>query len=132
MLIQPLGVFERVFPDGMTTGRSLLISLVGFIIVFAVLGVIALFVKGMGAFFDAHNKKADTDTNEKADSAAAAPSAPAAPAASAASAAYTGPKLDGVTEAEAAVIMALVSHESDIPLNRLRFNSIKFKEEITK
>ncbi len=131
MLIQPLGVFERVFPDGMTTGRSLLVSLVGFIIVFAVLGVIALFVKGMGAFFDAHNKKADTDTNEKADSAAAAPSAPV-PSAPVTSAAYTGPQLDGVSETEAAVIMALVSHESDIPLNRLRFNSIKFKEEITK
>ncbi len=131
MLIQPLGVFERVFSDEMTTGRSLLISLVGFIIVFAVLGVIALFVKGMGAFFDAHNKKADADTNEKADSAAAAPSAPV-PSAPVTSAAYTGPKLDGVTEAEAAVIMALVSHESGIPLNRLRFNSIKFKEEITK
>ena len=125
MLIQSLGVFERVFPDGMTTGRSLLISLVGFLIVFAVLSVIALFVKGMGAFFDAKNKKTDSVAEKKT---AEAPSA--APAA--ASPAYSGPELDGVTEPEAAVIMALVSHESGIELNRLKFNSIRFKEEIKK
>ena len=123
MLIQSLGVFERVFPDGMTTGRSLLISLVGFIIVFAVLGGIALFVKGMGAFFDAKNKKTDSADEKGAETPAAAPVA--APA-------YSGPELDGVTEPEAAVIMALVSHESGIPLNRLKFNSIRFKEEIKK
>ena len=128
MLIQPLGVFERVFPDGMTTGRSLLVSLVGFIIVFAVLGVIALFVKSMGAFFDARNKKSDADTDKKSDSTSTAPSTAASPAA----AVYTGPELDGATEPEAAVIMALISHESGIPLNRLRFNSIKFKEEVKK
>lgn len=123
MLIQSLGVFEKVFTDGeMTTGRSLLISLIGFIIVFAVLGVIALFVKAMGAFFDAKNKNAKPETEN---SVAAAPAAPAAPA-------YTGPELVGVEEPEAAVIMALVSDKSGIPLNRLKFNSIKFKEEIKK
>ena len=126
MLIQSLGVFEKVFTDGeMTTGRSLLISLIGFIIVFAVLGVIALFVKAMGAFFDAKNKNAKPETEN---SVAAAPVAPAAPAAPA----YTGPELVGVEEPEAAVIMALVSDKSGIPLNRLKFNSIKFKEEIKK
>lgn len=124
MLIQSLGVFERVFPDGITTGRSLLISLVGFLIVFTVLGVIALFVKGMGAFFDAKNKKTDSADEKGAETPAAAPAAPAP--------AYSGPELDGVTEPEAAVIMALVSHESGIPLNRLKFNSIRFKEEIKK
>lgn len=125
MLIQSLGVFGRVFPDGMTTGRSLLISLVGFLIVFAVLGVIALFVKGMGTFFDAKNKKTDSVAEKKtAEAPAAAPAA--------VSPAYSGPELDGVTEPEAAVIMALVSHESGIELNRLKFNSIRFKEEIKK
>lgn len=123
MLIQSLGVFEKVFTDGeMTTGRSLLISLIGFIIVFSVLGVIALFVKAMGAFFDAKNKNAKPETEN---SVAAAPAAPAAPA-------YTGPELVDVEEPEAAVIMALVSDKSGIPLNRLKFNSIKFKEEIKK
>ena len=34
-------------------------------------------------------------------------------------------KLIDVTEEEAAVVMAVVSHRSGIPLNRLQFNSIK-------
>lgn len=123
MLIQSLGVFERVFPDGMTTGRSLIISVVGFIIVFSVLGVIALFVKGMGAFFDAKNKNAKSeDTTETGTTVAEASQIPAT--------AQNGPVLEGVTEPEAAVIMALVSHESGIPLIRLQFNSIKFTEEV--
>ncbi len=33
--------------------------------------------------------------------------------------------LDGLDEAEAAAIMAIVSHESSIPLSELRFKSIK-------
>ena len=123
MLILSLGVFERVFPDGMTTGRSLIISVVGFIIVFAVLGVIALFVKGMGAFFDAKNKNAKSeDTTETGTTVAEVSQMPAT--------VQNGPVLEGVTEPEAAVIMALVSHESGIPLNRLQFNSIKFTEEV--
>ena len=79
----------------------------------------------MGAFFDAQNKKTDSVAEKKtAEAPAAAPAA--------ASPAYSGPELDGVTEPEAAVIMALVSHESGIELNRLKFNSIRFKEEIKK
>ena len=37
--------------------------------------------------------------------------------------------LDGVDEPTAAVIMAIVSDESGIPLNRLLFKSIKKKED---
>lgn len=42
---------------------------------------------------------------------------------------YTGPVLEGLEEKEAAVIMAIVSHETGIPLNRLRFDSIKLMED---
>ena len=38
-------------------------------------------------------------------------------------------KLIDVTEEEAAVIMAVVSHRSGVPLNRLQFNSIKCVSE---
>ena len=50
-------------------------------------------------------------------------------AAPAAAPAYTGPELTGVSETEAAVIMAVVSHKTGIPLNRLRFDSIKLTED---
>ena len=46
-----------------------------------------------------------------------------------AQAVYTGPVLNGVEEKEAAVIMAIVSHETGIPLNRLKFDSIKLMED---
>ncbi|MBQ8503118.1 MAG: hypothetical protein IJ491_02450 [Clostridia bacterium] len=52
---------------------------------------------------------------------------PAAPVA--APAVYTGPELIGVEEREAAVIMAVVSHKTGIPLNRLKFESIKLMED---
>lgn len=49
-------------------------------------------------------------------------SAPAAPV-------YTGPELIGTEEKEAAVIMAIVSNKTGIPLNRLAFKSIKLMED---
>ena len=48
---------------------------------------------------------------------------------SAAPAVYTGPVLSGVEEKEAAVIMAIVSDKTGIPLERLRFHSIKLMED---
>lgn len=124
------GVFGRVFPDGvMTVSRMLLISLIGFIVVFAVLGVIALFVKLLGTVFDtmaAKKKKTRTPaqsptvtgTNEKAPAAAEPVKAEV--------------KLTDVTDEQAAMIMAIVSHRSGIPLNRLKFNYIKPAEDNTK
>lgn len=47
----------------------------------------------------------------------------------AAPAVYTGPKLIGVEDKEAAVIMAIVSDKTGIPLNRLKFESIKLMED---
>lgn len=42
---------------------------------------------------------------------------------------YTGPVLTGVEEKEAAVIMAIVSDKTGIPLERLKFESIKLMED---
>ncbi len=42
---------------------------------------------------------------------------------------YSGPQLIGVEEKDAAVIMAIVSDKTGIPLNRLRFDSIKLMED---
>ena len=128
-----LGIYHSLYGDApMTAGRALLISAVGFLVVFAVLGLIALFVKGMGKGFDAAAKK------KKAAPAAAAgaheapapqtPAVPEAPGLPENESAGTL-KLTGVTEEEAAVVMAVVSHNSGIPLNRLRFNSITAVEQ---
>lgn len=121
MQFQLLGVFERIFPEQaasgtMTVGTSLLISLIGFLIVFAVLGVIALFVKGMSGIFDTINAKKKPEQAEET-SAAVAVAAPAT---------FTGVKLEGTSEKEAAAIMAIVSKECGIPLEKLQFNSIKY------
>ena len=51
--------------------------------------------------------------------------APAAAPAPVSAPVYTGPVLEGVEEKEAAVIMAIVSDKSGIPLERLNFRSIK-------
>lgn len=42
---------------------------------------------------------------------------------------YTGPVLSGIDEQDAAVVMAIVSHKTGIPLNRLKFDSITLKED---
>ena len=65
--------------------------------------------------------------------AAETPAAPAAPAAAvtapAAAPVYTGPVLEGINEKEAAVVMAIVSDKTGIPLNRLKFESIRLTED---
>ena len=122
-----LGVFTSLYPDGaMTISRALLISAIGFLLVFAILGVIALFVKLMGTVFEKAGRKKSTE---------ASPSSPV----------ITTPKntggslpdhtsagelvLENVSEEDAAVIMAIISNKSGIPLNRLQFRSIRLLEE---
>ena len=125
-----LGIYSHLYGDSpMTIGRALLIAAAGFLIVFAVLGVIALFVKAMGAGFDAAAKK-------KKSAPAPLPAAPEAPAAAPVSVPALPENesagtlvLTDVTEEEAAMIMAIVSHQSGIPLNRLQFNSIRVLED---
>ncbi len=130
--MQTLGVFENIYGEGaiMNFGQTLLISVVGFAIVFLVLGFLAIFVYGMGKVFDILGKK------KEAKEAAAAE----APVASAAAPAVNGTPLPAnqsigdltlinTTEEEAAVIMAITSSKSGIPLNRLKFNTIKLMED---
>ena len=128
-----LGIYSSLYGDApMTAGRALLISAVGFLIVFAVLGLIALFVKAMVKGFDAAAKKkkaapvpAVSAPEAPAPQTPAIPEAPALPENESAGTL----KLTDVTEEEAALIMAIVSHKSGIPLNRLQFNSIRLLEE---
>lgn len=117
---------------GATMGFSnaLLVSVVGFAIVFAVLGFLAIFVYGMGKVFDGlqSKKKPKVEAGVAISSDIATPAAPAGiplPA----NQSMGDLTLINVTEEEAAAIMAITSSKTGIPLNRLKFNSIKYLED---
>ncbi len=129
--MQTLGVFENIYGEGaiMNFGQTLLISVVGFAIVFLVLGFLAIFVYGMGKAFDVLAKKKESKTVTEAApvSPAAAPAATGTPLP--ANQSIGDLTLVSVSEEEAAVIMAITSAKSGIPLNRLKFNTIKLMED---
>lgn len=105
--------------DPISVLDALMIALSGIVIVFLMLallwGVIAVISRVMGAL--------EKHTAHPASVRAAAP-APA-PAAAPAPAPAPQVKLEGVSEVEAACVMAIVSHETGIPLDQLVFKSIK-------
>lgn len=85
---------------------------------------VALFAVAFVAYVyiaKAINAKKAPAENTAAPSTVAPATAPAA--------VYTGPVLTGVEEKEAAVIMAIVSNKTGIPLERLKFESIKLLED---
>lgn len=92
----------------------------------AALPLPAICVSAFGVIFIAYVYIAKAINSKKAPELPAAEKpltiAPAAPL-------YTGPVLVGVEEKDAAVIMAIVSHKTGIPLNRLKFDSITLKED---
>ena len=104
--------------DPISVLDALMIALSGIVIVFLMLallwGVIAVISRVMGAL--------EKHTAHPASVGAAAPAA-AAPAAAPAPAPQV--KLEGVSVVEAACVMAIVSHETGIPLDKLVFKSIK-------
>lgn len=111
-----LGVFAQIYGsnDAMDFGKAALVAVVGFVTVIAILAIIALFIKAIAAIFDKTSK-------------AAKPTAPAP--APIAQPAQPGVELVNVDEPTAAVIMAIVSHQSGISLDRLAFKSIKLSED---
>ena len=106
--------------DPISVLDALMIALSGIVIVFLMLallwGVIAVISRVMGAL--------EKHTVHPASVSAAAPAA-AAPAAAPAPAPAPQVQLEGVSEVEAACVMAIVSHETGIPLDQLVFKSIK-------
>lgn len=106
--------------DPISVLDALMIALSGIVIVFIMLallwGVIAVISRVMGVL--------EKHTAHPASVSAAAPAA-TAPAATPAPAPAPQVKLEGVSEVEAACVMAIVSHETGIPLDQLVFKSIK-------
>ena len=106
--------------------NALLIALIGILVVFVILGIIAGFVKLLGGVFDKLGSKKTAPKK--------ATDIPSVPAGNADAKAAPQPvkaevKLIDVTEEEAAMIMAIVSNQTKIPLNHLKFNTIKPVEE---
>lgn len=99
------------------TGSMLIVALVGILIVLVELGILAVLIQGISKIVRA----LEGAVSKKPAAPAAAAPAPAAPSA--------GVQLVGVDEPTAAVVMAIVSNESGIPLNRLSFKSIKITED---
>lgn len=123
---QILGIFSNIYgsEEVMNVPKALLVALVGFITVIILLSIIALFIKFIAFIFSLFAKK------KTAPAPAAAGTKPAAPpAAKPAKALRSEIKLIDVDEPTAAVIMALVSHNSGIPLDRLDFKSIRLLED---
>ena len=92
---------------------SMLISIIGFATVFIVLVILMFIISAISKF--AGEKQAKV----------AAPSNEAAPAPVQEKDTYTGVKLVGVSDKDAAAIMAIVANELDKPLENLRFISIR-------
>ena len=116
--------------ETMAITDSLMVSAVGFAIVFAVLGFLAIFVYGMGKVFDTLQKK-KTVKVEQGVALGSDVSIPAAPVGTPLPANQSRGDLVliNVSEEEAAAIMAITSAKTGIPLNRLKFNSIKYLED---
>lgn len=114
-------------------GEAVNISVTGIVVVMLVLALLAVLVlllsKGIRAVESAakkrNGKKADSESAE------AKPAEPSKPVGTALPESASVGDLDlyNVDEKTAAVIMAIVSNESGIPLNRLLFKSIKAIEK---
>lgn len=105
MVHDPLGVLD-----------ALMIAVSGFFIVFLMLAVLWGIIVIIS--------RAVTALAGKEQQSAAAPAAPA-PAPAPAPVAPAAVVLEGIDETQAACVMAIVSHETGIPLDELVFKSIK-------
>lgn len=105
MVHDPLGVLD-----------ALMIAVSGFFIVFLMLAVLWGIIVIIS--------RAVTALAGKEQQSAAAPAAPA-PAPAPAPASPAAVVLEGIDETQAACVMAIVSHETGIPLDELVFKSIK-------
>lgn len=115
-----------MFDFKMPLTDALAVSLIGVTTVIIILAVIACLIllvsKVIRAIEGKANSKKAADAPAEATAAAAGVPMPAGM--------NQGElELIGVDEKEAAVVMAVVSHKSGIPLNRLSFKSIKLMED---
>ncbi|MBS6641310.1 OadG family transporter subunit [Agathobaculum sp.] len=118
--------------DPLSILDALMVALSGFIIVFIMLavlwGVIVVISRAVTGVENRTDAAAGTEPMPAPVPAPTAPAAPAAPVAvqySSAPQAQPQVVLEGISDTEAACVMAIVSHETGIPLDQLVFKSIK-------
>ena len=114
----------------LTMTETMFVAVAGIAVVLLELALLAVVIVFMSKIFRLLENKIVSDSKESvADTATVTPVAPAAPAAPAAAPVAYVPansiQLIDVDEPTAAVVMALVSNQSGIPLERLAFKSIK-------
>ena len=119
----------------LTMSETLLVAVAGILVVMFELALITILILGLSKILRSIEGKLVKNDSESSDSVANAPAAVPAPAPAAAPApvAYIPAncvQLVDVDEPTAAVVMALVSKETGIPLERLMFRSIKGKTEL--
>lgn len=119
---------------GLLTGKTLemsdvlMVCVVGIIVVIVELALIAFCITGVSKAINGLTKATKKKMKAEANSApatAVAPQAASVQASAPVAAVKKDPELIGVDEKSAAIIMAIVSDESGIPLERLAFKSIK-------
>lgn len=100
----------------------------GFIIVLVVLAFLAIFVLALSSFFK-KNKKEKSEAPSKQETVAEVISeTPVITETKPQESVYTGyVTLEGLSEQDAAVVMAITSHKTGIPLEKLGFCSIRLK-----
>lgn len=128
MNIYNLGIWVEMGhkADEMSIMEALSVSLVGICVVLAELALLAVLIILLSKVLRVFTKKKTTDNTASVNAAPAQ-----TPAGVPLPAGQSAGSLDlvDVDESTAAVIMAIVSNESGIPLNRLAFKSIKLMEE---
>ena len=115
----------------MTFGEALNVSATGFIVVLIILALLACIIVVLSKairLFDRDNKKANK--KEEKNTASASEPVKVAPASTQSTQIPAGLELYKTSEKTAATIMAIVSHESGIPLNRLAFSSIRLIDDL--
>ena len=107
--------------DPLSLLDALMVALSGFVIVFIMLALLwGIIIVISRAVSGVEHRAAPAMANAPATvPAAAVPAAPAVPAA------VPQVVLEGIDETQAACVMAIVSHETGIPLDQLVFKSIK-------
>ena len=108
----------------MPLGEALAVSLIGIVTVIVILAVIAILILLVSKAIRIIEAKANS---AKTETSAEVPAAQVTEGITAGSV-----ELIGTDEKEAAVIMAIVSKKSGIPLERLSFRSIKLMEDTKK
>lgn len=127
-----LGIFTDIYGsyDAMDIPKALLVALVGFLTVVAMLAIIALFIKLISFVFSKIEKKSASKVVTEI-SQFEAKEMPVHPTGTTLPETESQGELEliGVDEPTAAILMALVSNKTDIPLNRLIFKSIRLVED---